>query len=282
MSYNNETAMVEHKPFILPEMATGEFSDDDLQDDLDGVQLSFTRVKIPSGGAVFFEIPGDNPDDPVPTKEIEGIILYSHLNYAYWPDGSEYDDNIPPLCTSFDGKVGCGEPGGACDMCMFNKYGTATDGKGNPSKGKACKNMRNLYILRSGEIMPIMLSLSPTSLKPYNDFASACFLSKNRPTYTGIVKISLRKVEGANAYSVAVFKKVRNFEGEELAKVTAYAKNFRVQIKAFLQTRTNEAMNAKDVEASYDDLPYEYSDSGEHFVISSNDSINGDTDDIPL
>jgi hypothetical protein len=165
---------------------------------------------------------------------------------------------------------------------MFNKYGTATDGKGNPSKGKACKNMRNLYILRSGEIMPIMLSLSPTSLKPYNDFASACFLSKNRPTYTGIVKISLRKVEGANAYSVAVFKKVRNFEGEELAKVTAYAKNFRAQIKAFLQTRTNEAMNAKDVEASYDDLPYEYRDSGEHFVISSNDSINGDTDDIPL
>jgi hypothetical protein len=41
-------------------------------------------------------------------------------------------------------------------------------------------------------------------------------------------------------------------------------------------------MNAKDVEASYDDLPYEYRDSGEHFVISSNDSINGDTDDIPL
>lgn len=80
------------------------------------------------------------------------MILYNHDTCAYWPEGSEYDDNVTPLCSSVDGKTGYGAPGGVCATCALNQYGSVEKGK-----GKACKNMRNLYILRSGEHMPSFL-----------------------------------------------------------------------------------------------------------------------------
>ena len=45
---------------------------------------------------------GVNPDY---SKTLEGIILFNHPNNAYWPEGSEYDDNSTPLCSSVDGKL---------------------------------------------------------------------------------------------------------------------------------------------------------------------------------
>ena len=151
MTYNTENTLMETKNFTLPEMLEGDFSNEELADDYAGLQLSFQRVKIPGGGSLQFEIPGDDPENPDYAKTIEGVIIYNHQASAYWPEGSEYDDTVTPLCSSVDGITGCGTPGGSCAMCELNKYGTGTDSKGNPSKGKACKNMRHLYILRDGE-----------------------------------------------------------------------------------------------------------------------------------
>lgn len=282
MYNNNDNAMVEKKNFMLPEMLEGEFTSEELADDYDGLQLSFQRVKIPAGGALQFEIPSDDPENPDYTKYIEGVILHSHQTGAYWPEGSEYDDSVTPLCSSVDGKIGCGTPGGSCALCELNQYGTATDSKGNQAKGKACKNMRHLYILRDGEYMPILLALPPTSLRPYSDFINACFVTRRRPTYASVVQIGLKRIEGANTYSVATFKKVCDFTGEELAKVKAYATGFREQIKGMLQARAADAMSRSDAEPLYEDSTYQTRENGNHFEISSNDIIDGDKDDLPL
>lgn len=279
---NSENAMIEKKNFLLPEMAAGDFTNDDLADDLEGMQLSFQRVKIPGGGMLQFEIPGDNPEEPDYVKTIEGIIVYSHLNNAYWAEGMEYDDNATPLCSSLDGKVGCGSPGGTCATCSLNKFGTATDANGKPAKGKACKNMRSLYVLRNGDAMPILLSLPPTSLTPYKEFANACFLMKNRPLYTGLVQIGLKRVEGANAYSIATFKKLRDFVGEELMQVKAYALTFREQIKMLNQMRADDARNRAEAEPFFEDGLYSSSENGAHFEITSTDVLDGDKDELPM
>ena len=100
--------------------------------------MSFQRVKIPAGGTLQFEMPSDDPDNPDYEKNLVGVILHNHATCAYWPAGSEYDDDTTPLCSSVDGKVGIGTPGGACAACVMNRFGSAPDG----SKGKACKNMR--------------------------------------------------------------------------------------------------------------------------------------------
>lgn len=180
MNENNTTAMTQqaYAPFTLPGMAQGNFTDEDLQDDMDGVTPSFQRVKIPGGGVPQFEMPSENPEQPVYEQSLTGIIVFNHLTNAYWPEGSEYEDDTPPLCQSTDGKLGYGTPGGACAACELNTFGSVSSGK-----GKACKNMRSLYLLRDGDLMPLILNLPPTSLKPYNDFVNAAFLYRRRPVY---------------------------------------------------------------------------------------------------
>lgn len=283
MANYNENAMMETKNFTLPEMVEGDFSSEDLADDYAGLQLSFQRVKIPGGGSLQFELPGDDPENPDYAKTIEGVIVYSHQASAYWPEGSEYDDSVTPLCSSVDGITGCGTPGGACAVCELNQYGTGTDSKGNPSKGKACKNMRHLYILRDGEYMPILLALPPTSLRPYSDFVNASFVTRRRPAYASVVQIGLKRVEnGSNLYSIATFRKLYDFTGEQLAQIKAYTMDFRTQIKEMLKQRANTLANA-DPDALYDDgSGYTKQESGGHFMISSNDVIDGDRDELPL
>ena len=64
MNYEQSTAMTTREPFLLPAMAEGEFSQEELAEDMEGMQMSFQRVKIPAGGALQFEIPSDDPDNP--------------------------------------------------------------------------------------------------------------------------------------------------------------------------------------------------------------------------
>lgn len=111
MSIQNNTAVDVYQNFVLPTALNSDFSSEDLADDMEGLQLTMQRVKIPGGGNLQFEIRSDDPDNPDYERKLVGVILYHHLANAYWPEGSEYDDNVPPFCQSFDGKQGYGEPG---------------------------------------------------------------------------------------------------------------------------------------------------------------------------
>lgn len=71
MTYNNENALAEVKNFTLPAMIESDFSNEELSEDFDGLQMSFQRVKIPSGGALQFEVPGDDPEGSGLRKDTE-------------------------------------------------------------------------------------------------------------------------------------------------------------------------------------------------------------------
>lgn len=278
MGYNNENntealAMMEN--FQLPDVVSdAAFSGEDLAEDMDGLQLSFQRVKIPAGGALQFEIPGDDPENPDYAKYLEGVILYNHASGAYWQEGSEYDENTTPLCSTVDGKVGIGEPGGACAICPFNQFGTGKD-----SKGKACKNMRVLYLLRDGDYLPIQLTLPPTSIRPYSDFYSMVFAPKRRATYGSVVQIGLKRMDNGNLYSVATFKKLYDFSGEKLVQVKACADSFREQIKMMLQQRAADTEVRCEDGLSSDDS-YVMHEDGDGFCITAG-TIDGDREELP-
>ena len=268
-------ALAERTAFIIPKVSDSKFSSAELADDMDGLQLSFQRAKIPGGGVLQFELPGEDPENPDYVQTLEGVILFNHSANSYWPAGSEYDDNTPPQCQSVDGKVGYGDPGGICEACDYNKFGSDPNGG-----GKACKNMRVLYLLRSGEMMPIQLSLPPTSIRPYTTFVNSAFLLRGRRVCSGLVQIGLRKgASNGFTYSVATFKKLRDFEGEELAQVCAYADSFRDQIKQTLSERAsqNEAQAGDGVErvSASRVMP----DNGDHFAIGG--VIDGERDLLP-
>lgn len=124
--------------FLLPQAVETTFTAEELAEDMDGIQLNFQQVKVPAGGALQYEIPTEDPDNPDYSRYLEGVILYHHPSNAYWPEteGGEDDENAPPQCQALDGKLGHGSPGGLCASCGYNKFGTR-------GKGKACSATRS-------------------------------------------------------------------------------------------------------------------------------------------
>lgn len=274
MSFQNNNAVDTYQDFMLPTALDSDFSSEDLADDMDGLQMTMQRVKIPGGGNLQFEIRGDDPDNPDYERKLVGVILHHHFANAYWPEGSEYDDSVPPLCQSFDGKQGYGVPGGVCAACAFNQFGSTANGS-----GKACKNMRQVYLLRSGEYLPLQLSLPPTSLRPFNDFLNLVFVARRRPSFTAIVEIGLKRAEsGGYTYSVATFRKIRDLDGEDLAAIKSYVENFKEQIKTILDQRAENYKS--DVESLTGTAPLELADNGDHFSYPG--VIDGERDELPL
>ncbi|MBO8158847.1 hypothetical protein [Thermosyntropha sp.] len=197
-----------------------------MSEEMDGLTLSFPRVKIPSGGGLAFEIPGDDPENPDMEKEIIGIIVDHHPVNAYWQNRYSGANN-PPDCSSIDGKVGVDQNGNrrSCNSCPNNNWGTAEDGR-----GKACKNMHRIYILREGEMLPLLLTLPPTSLKNLSDYLGLRIVSKGLRSYGVITKVSLKKVQNAGGidYSQAVFTLVGKLSPEQIKAMAEYSRGIKV------------------------------------------------------
>lgn len=275
MSNQVNEAMIERK-FILPQTVESSFTAEELSEDMDGLRLSLPRVKIPGGGALQFEIPSTDPDNPDYAKTLEGVILFNHAANSYWAEGEEYSDNNPPLCQSMDGKLGYGNPGGLCASCAYNAFGSSSKGS-----GKACKNMRVLYLLRSGEFMPLAINLSPTSISPFREFLNQGFVFRNRATYGSLVEIGLKRQtnpEGKD-YSVATFKRLGDFHGEQLAAVRKYALSFREQIRGMNRQRIEAKREQDDGLCDVESCATAPATADGSFCIGA--SVNGDTQPLP-
>ena len=181
-----------------------------MVEELDGLSLVLDRIKVPSGGITVFELPSEGSNEPETIREFTGVILHHHPVFAYYKD--EYTGGKePPDCGSFDGVTGEGDPGGECAKCRFNQFGTGANGS------KACQNRRLLYILREGEVFPLMLSLPTGSLKEFTRYIQR-LLSKGQRSAAVVTKFSLKKELNKKgvAYSQVQFTISRMLAAEEL------------------------------------------------------------------
>lgn len=87
---------------------------------------------------------------------------------------------------------------------------------------------------------------------------------------------------GSNTYSVATFRKIADFTGEDIAKIKQYASSFRDQIRLMNQQRAAEAENRSDTTTYETDSGYTATENGEHFCISGGNAVDGDRDELPL
>lgn len=223
---NNEVAVVNGNfELVTLEGALAEA----IAEEMDGLgTVPFDRVKIPSGGGLAFEIPGEDEDNPETATELTGVILYHHPVNAYWKD--KYNgSNDQPDCASFDGKQGVDKETGCisnCAECRFNQFGSGEGGT-----GKACKNAHRIYILREGNPVPLILSLPPTSLKYMRDYISKRILLKGMRCYHAVTKITLKKEksQGGIQYSRAAFTFGGKLTPEQILQAEAMAET----VKAF-------------------------------------------------
>ncbi len=147
---------------------------DAVSDELIGLTIGFERIKMPSGGSTNFEVPGNNPNAPDEVKEFVAVIMHHHPLHAYYK--TKYTGgNNPPDCGSFDGMIGEGDPGGKCRPCPNNKFGTGEN------ESKACKTRRRIYLLREGDIFPMLLSLPTGSLEVFTKYIKRLLTSGKKP-----------------------------------------------------------------------------------------------------
>lgn len=176
-----------------------------IAEEMDGLgAIPFDRVKIPSGGGLAFEVPGEDEESPEMTQELVGVILFHHPVNAYWKDKFS-GSNEQPDCSSMDGKQGVIRETGEianCSCCPHNKFGSGENGT-----GKSCKNVHRVYILREDSPVPLILSLPPTSLKYMRDYIAKRILLNGMRCYDAITKIMLKKEKNSAgiAYSRAAF-----------------------------------------------------------------------------
>lgn len=203
-----------------------------LSDEMNGLTVAFEQIKIPIGGMTFFEMPGEDPEKPETFKEFSAVILHHHVMRAYYKEKYTGGNN-PPDCGSFDGIEGTGEPGGICENCACNKFGTGENG------AKACKERRRLYLLLEGQMFPMVLSLPTGSLKDFSRHIMRCFAKWGKCS-AGITRFSLVKAvnKGGIAYTKVHFRMERPLTEAEMVKIEPMVMN----VKAISQTLTVETM----------------------------------------
>lgn len=133
----------------------------------DGVQITFPRVKYPTSGASFWEVPTAT-GEPEAVKAIEGVVVFKQPVRAYWPAMAEVG-NTPPTCASMDSLVPVASPtqqAPTCGACPQAQWGSGKDGR-----GQACKSRLNVFLVQPGEEIPTLLSLPPTALKAFGQYA---------------------------------------------------------------------------------------------------------------
>lgn len=214
----------------------------ELQDELGDLDeengIVCRQIKIPAGGKLAYEVQGEEEGDEEYLKEIDCVIVFTHRMNGFWPNpfGSGDDGDKAPVCSSMDGKSGLWRDTGElrnCENCPMNEYGSGTDQAGNRSKGKACKNMRRLYLMMSGDPNLYLLTVPPTSIKEVNK-QLARVISGGTP-YTGLV-VTLKLEKTKNAGGIDYSKVIITKKGLLGPATSAMAQKLRRQIKEQYQT----------------------------------------------
>ncbi len=201
----------------------------DQMEDLDEESsINCRTVKIPSGGGSAFEVQSEDDDETEPMKRIEGVIVFTHRMNARWENeyGKGDGNDAPPACSSMDGKTGVLANTGEiinCDRCPYNVYGSVSGGR-----GKACKNMRRVYILMDGDPNLYRLTIPPTSIRDINR-QLALLLNRGIP-YTGMI-VSFYLEKAKNAAGIAYSKVNVERKGLLPAGTAAAVQEMRRKIK---------------------------------------------------
>jgi hypothetical protein len=175
------------------------------------------RVKISGGASPRWIVPTLNGDETL--ERIDGVVVYARDTRVYYriPFGKG-NGKQPPDCTSSDSITGKGKPGGECLRCPLAEYGSAEEGA-----GQACKQVKQMFVLRGDLLLPEIVSLPPTSLKGARQFFLK-LTTQGIPYYQALIGLELEKAQNAAGiqYGKAALKFVRRVTKEEAGRAQRY------------------------------------------------------------
>jgi hypothetical protein len=124
------------------------------------------RLKKVADGVLMGEA-----DDEEPVEEVRGVIIFAAKYKSYYKEAYDEDNVVPPDCFSHDGKVPYPDVESpvspVCKGCPMNEFETDVR-----KKGKACRDMRRLFLVTGDSIMPRQLNVTPSAIKNWDDYLS--------------------------------------------------------------------------------------------------------------
>ena len=216
-----EISLVKQPELYLP--AADELKE--ITEELRGVltRSMLGTIQIANGGACCFKVKEPGADEATPgVQAIEGVILCSHPTNALWGhDFSHREQGEMPVCRSMDGQRGTILETGEVRMCAECPHNQFVDGH------KECTNKKQLYIMREGDLVPILFSLPPTALKYFDKYLVRCRLTMRVPLFSVVTRITLRnETNNGNEFSVPVFTPIGKLPKEEAHRLSVYAQEF--------------------------------------------------------
>ncbi len=171
-------------------------------------EFDLPRIKVNPGTALWL-IPG--LEGETTAQAIDGVIVAARDTRVYYK--SKDAGNAPPECSSLDGITGEGDPGGACASCSLARWESGDNG------AQACKQVKQLFMLRGSSMLPEVVSLPPTSLKAIRQFFLK-LATQGIQYYHSILRIELEKAQNpqGKTYGKAVMRFVRKLAPEEIAR----------------------------------------------------------------
>jgi len=162
----------------------------ETQETVRDLAIEFPKITVPTGAGLFWTLPNGEP-----VKEFGGVVVAHFKARAYWPLDAPIANN-PPTCSSIDGRYplsGAGPTGASqCAACPYSKYGSGKEGR-----GQACKERMNTFLLMEDSDLPRLLSLPPTSIKPFSRYARGLIDQKPvRPLSSLVTIFGLEKKTG--------------------------------------------------------------------------------------
>ena len=228
-----------------------------LDGNLDSINEAIA-ANITGGGITDFDLPrvrisgGASPRWIVPTLDgeetlarIDGVIVYARDTRVYYKTAfGKSASKQPPDCSSADGLTGNGKPGGDCSRCALAEFGSAEEGA-----GQACKQVKQVFILRDDLLLPEVVSLPPTSLKGARQFFLK-LTTQGIPYYHAVIGLELEKAQnsGGIQYGKAQMRFVRRLTAEEAARAQQYhelCRTFAERVPTGLDPEVREAGEAQ-------------------------------------
>jgi hypothetical protein len=202
----SEQEAAEFREAYAANIASGSITEFDLQ-----------RIKIVNGEALW-KIP--TLEGSTTAQAIEGVVVLTRDTRAYYP--SKELKNQPPDCSSNDGITGTAKAGvnlgGECAKCPMAQWESAPD-----SGAQACKQSKQLFMVRGTSMLPELVTLPPTSLKPAKQFFLK-LTTQRVPHHKCIVRIDLHEASNAahQKYGKADVKFLRMLSPEEHARALEF------------------------------------------------------------
>ncbi|KKN79823.1 hypothetical protein LCGC14_0336780 [marine sediment metagenome] len=175
-------------------------------------------IKLPTGGSITWLIP--TTEGETSTLVLEGILVHIAMRRAYWKEGNEGF----PDCRAIDARIGVGDPGGDCSACPNAVFGTKINKDGSKSGGQACNLRRLLFMVREGDLLPIVIDTPATSLVPVKNWLIA-ITSRGLFYYQFLTRLELTAAgSGQEKYAIVKPSCGPLLSPEATEKILNYAK----------------------------------------------------------